>query len=181
MTPQQIIEFWEKVVGQDSWYKVKPALDDVIRKDYLALWEDARAGNLVGWEDTPEGVLALLIVLDQFPRNMFRGTAEAFSSDPQARVVAHLAIAHGFDLETAPPLRQFFYTPLEHSEDMADQDRALILTAERLGTDYYTYPFIVAHRDEIARFGRFPSRNKALGRASTEEELAFLRERLNRS
>jgi uncharacterized protein (DUF924 family) len=181
VTPQQIIEFWEKVVGQDRWYTVESALDDVIRKDYRAIWGDARAGKLAAWEGTPEGALALLVVLDQFPRNMFRETAEAFASDAQARDVAHRATVRRFDLEIAPPLRQFFYTPFEHSEDMADQDRALILTGERLGVDYYTYPFIVAHRDEIARFGRFPSRNKALGRASTPEELAFLSERLNRS
>jgi uncharacterized protein (DUF924 family) len=181
VTPHQIIEFWEKVVGQARWYTVEPALDDLICKDYRAVWDDARAGELADWEETPEGALALLIVLDQFPRNMFRGTADAFASDAQARAIAHRATTHRFDLKIAPPLRQFFYTPFEHSEDLADQDRAVILTGERLGTDYYTYPFIVEHRDEIARFGRFPSRNKALGRASTEEELAFLAERLNRS
>lgn len=181
MTPQQIIAFWEKNVGQERWYIADAALDDAVRKAYRAVWDDARAGKFSAWEDTPEGALALLIVLDQFPRNMFRGTPDAFASDEQARAVAHRAIVRRFDLQIAPPLRQFFYTPFEHSEDMADQDRALILTGERLGVDYYTYPYIVAHRDEIARFGRFPSRNKALGRASTEEELAFLEERLNRS
>ena len=181
MTPEQIIAFWEKSVGQERWYIVDAALDDAIRKDYRAAWDDARVGKFSAWEDTPEGTLALLIVLDQFPRNMFRGTPDAFASDEQARAIAHRATVRRFDLQIAPPLRQFFYTPFEHSEDMADQDRALILTGERLGTDYYTYPYIVAHRDEIARFGRFPSRNKALSRASTEEELAFLSERLNRS
>jgi uncharacterized protein (DUF924 family) len=181
VTPHAIIDFWEKVVGKDRWYAVEPALDDAIRKDYRAVWDDARAGKFADWEDTPEGALALLIVLDQFPRNMFRGHADAFASDAQARAVAHRTTAHGFDLKIAPPLRQFFYTPFEHSEDFADQDRALMLTGERLGVDYFTYPFIVEHRDEIARFGRFPSRNKALGRTSTPEELAFLSERLNRS
>jgi uncharacterized protein (DUF924 family) len=181
VTPKQIIDFWEKSVGQNRWYVVEPVLDESIRKDYRAVWDDACAGKFAAWDDTPEGALALLIVLDQFPRNMFRGTADAFASDEQARVIAHRATTRRFDLKIAPPLRQFFYTPFEHSEDMADQDRALILTGERLGMDYYTYPYIVAHRDEIARFGRFPSRNKALGRASTPEELAFLSERLNRS
>jgi uncharacterized protein (DUF924 family) len=181
VTPQRIIEFWEKGVGQARWYTAEPALDDAIRKDYRAVWDDARAGKLAAWEETPEGALALLIVLDQFPRNMFRDHADAFASDAQALEVAHRAAARHFDMKIAPPLRQFFYTPFEHSEKLADQDRAVILTGERLGADYYTYPYIVGHRDEIARFGRFPSRNKALGRASTPEELAFLAERLNRS
>jgi uncharacterized protein (DUF924 family) len=181
VTPQQIIEFWEKTVGQERWYIADAALDDAIRKDYREVWDDALAGKFADWEDTAEGSLALLIVLDQFPRNMFRGMPDAFVSDEQARAVAHRATVRRLDLQIAPPSRQFFYTPFEHSEDMADQDRALILTGERLGVDYYTYPYIVAHRDEIARFGRFPSRNKALGLVSTDEELAFLSARLNRS
>jgi uncharacterized protein (DUF924 family) len=150
-------------------------LDDEIRARYESLWRGARDGKLSGWESTAEGALALLIVLDQFPRNMFRGKADAFATDAQARGVGDRAIANGFDLKIAPPLRQFFYLPFEHSENMADQDRSLALFAERMGKDHYTYPYAGEHRAEIERFGRFPSRNAQLGRMSTPEEAEFLR------
>ncbi|HEY7978572.1 MAG TPA: DUF924 family protein [Rhizomicrobium sp.] len=174
VTPRDIIDFWENVVGEERWYADQPALDELIRQDYRAVWHDARAGKHADWEGTPEGALALLIVLDQFPRNMFRDHADAFASDVQARGVADRAVNHGFDLKIEPPLRQFFYTPFEHSENLGDQDRSVKLFGERLGLDHYTYPYVVKHRDQIAHFGRFPSRNKALGRVSTPEEEGFL-------
>jgi uncharacterized protein (DUF924 family) len=173
--PSDILSFWTETVGEKRWYVVEPALDDEIRSRYGNLWRDARDGKLSGWEGTAEGILALLIVLDQFPRNMFRGKANAFASDAQARGVADRAIAQGHDLKIEPPLRQFFYLPFEHSEDMADQDRSIALFAERMGRDHYTYPYAMEHRAEIERFGRFPSRNAQLGRASTPEEAEFLR------
>jgi uncharacterized protein (DUF924 family) len=174
VTPQQILDFWTSTIGEQRWYKGGPDVDERIREDYRAVWQDARAGRFADWEHTPQGALALLIVLDQFPRNMFRGTAEAFASDAHARGVADRAISRGFDLKIEPPIRQFFYLPFEHSEDMQDQDRSLALFAERLGTDHYTYPYAVEHRAEIQKFGRFPSRNTSLGRASTAEEADFL-------
>jgi uncharacterized protein (DUF924 family) len=174
VTPQEIIDFWTISVGEKRWYAVEPALDDLIRTRYETLWREARAGELAAWEETPEGALALLITLDQFPRNMFRGHAEAFAGDAQAREVAKRAVARGYDMQIEPPIRQFFYTPFEHSENMDDQDRSVALFARGMGLDHYTHPYILRHRDEIARFGRFPSRNKALGRISTAEEQDYL-------
>ncbi|HSM95104.1 MAG TPA: DUF924 family protein [Rhizomicrobium sp.] len=179
-SPREILDFWSGTVGEKRWYVTEPQLDELIRVRYENLWREARAGGLSSWEETPEGALALVIVLDQFPRNMFRGTADAFASDALARGVAERAIAHGFDLHIEPPLRHFFYMPLEHSESLADQDRSVALFAERLGENHYTYPYALGHRAEIARFGRFPSRNKALGRVSTPEEQAFLDGKMKR-
>ena len=116
----------------------------------------------------------MILVLDQFPRNMFRGQGTAFSTDAMARMAADRALARGYDLMAPAGLRAFFYLPFMHSEDIADQDRCVALIAERLGTASTNYSFALAHRDEIARFGRFPRRNAALGRASTPDELRFL-------
>jgi len=173
--PRDILDFWTDSVGEKRWYVVEPVLDDEVRARYENLWRAARDGKLSGWESTAEGALALLIVLDQFPRNMFRGKADAFATDAQARGVADRAIANGFDLKIEPPLRQFFYLPFEHSENMADQNRSVALFAGRMGKDHYTHPYAMEHRAEIERFGRFPSRNAQLGRTSTPEEAEFLR------
>jgi uncharacterized protein (DUF924 family) len=173
-TPQEIIDFWTATVGEKRWYVVEPALDDMIRACYESLWREARSGGLAAWEETPDGALALLIVLDQFPRNMFRGEADAFAGDVQARDVAERAIARGHDMRIEPPIRQFFYTPFEHSENLDDQDRSVALFAKGMGVDHYTHPYILDHRAQIVRFGRFPSRNKALGRTSTVEEQDYL-------
>jgi len=175
VTPREILDFWADTVGETRWYVVEPALDDEIRTRYLALWREARDGKLSDWERTAEGALALLIVLDQFPRNMFRGKADTFSTDPQALAVADRAIAQGFDRNIDKPIRQFFYLPFEHSENMADQDRSVALFGERMGKDDRTFPYAMEHRAEIERFGRFPSRNAQLGRTSTPEEAEFLR------
>lgn len=175
VTPQEIIDFWTETVGEKRWYAVDPALDDLIRARYENLWREVRAGKFSSWQKTAAGALALLIVLDQFPRNMFRGKADSFASDEQARAVATRALANGFDLKSDLPLRHFFYMPFEHSESLSDQNRSVSLFAERVGKDHYTYPYALAHRAEIVRFGRFPSRNNALGRVSTPEEQDFLR------
>jgi uncharacterized protein (DUF924 family) len=173
MTPDTIIAFW-KEVGETRWFAVDPALDADIRRRFESVWQDARAGNLADWENSAEGALALVILLDQFPRNMFRGTAEAFSTDAQARGVAERAVVRGYDLETPPPLRPFFYLPFMHSENDADQDRCVSLIAERVGENSVNYPFALGHRAVIRQFGRFPGRNAALGRATTPEEHQFL-------
>jgi uncharacterized protein (DUF924 family) len=113
-------------------------------------------------------------VLDQFPRNMFRGRPESFATDAKARAVADQAIAAGFDLRLPVLLRPFVYMPLMHSESLADQDRGIALFEQRLGPDTYNLPYAREHRAEIAQFGRFPARNAALGRTSTPEETAYL-------
>jgi uncharacterized protein (DUF924 family) len=169
--PAQVLAFWREA-GRERWFAADAAFDAAIRERFLGLHEAASQGLLAAWEDTADGALALLIVLDQFPRNMFRGTARAFASDMQARAVAARALARGFDLRFANPERRFFYLPYMHSEDMDDQQRCLSLCAaagDREGVDY-----AVIHADIIRRFGRFPHRNAALGRPTTPEEAAFL-------
>src|SRR5262249_18532373 len=126
------------------------------------------------WEDSKEGAFALVIVLDQFPRNMFRDRAEAFSTDAMARAATQRAMTKGFDVEFPTGIRHFFYLPLMHSENLADQDACVALVKSRCGEGHYSYAFALEHRDTILRFGRFPARNAALKRSSTPEELAFL-------
>lgn len=160
------------------WFGKDPALDAELRRRFEAHWRRAAAGELGGWEASPDGALALTILLDQFPRNMFRDTPDAFATDGRAREVAARAVARGFDLAVPPIQRFFFYLPFEHSEDLADQERSVRLSAQfRDDPDLAdVYDYAVRHRDVIARFGRFPHRNAILGRASTSAEVAFLRE-----
>jgi uncharacterized protein (DUF924 family) len=162
-------------VGFAHWFAVDAALDDEIRRRFEPLWQAARLGKLDSWQDTPEGALALILVLDQFPRNMFRGHADSFVTDAKARESADRAIAAGFDMRVPVLLRPFFYMPLMHAEDLAQQDRCIALFQQRLGPDTYNLPFARAHRAEIEQFGRFPARNSALGRKSTDAETAYLK------
>jgi uncharacterized protein (DUF924 family) len=173
-TPLTVLQFWRDEVGARRWFADEPALDALIRDRFEATWRSARDGILDVWQETPDGALALTIVLDQFPRNMFRGTAEAFATDAQACAVANRAIARQFDLRVATLLRPFFYMPLMHAEALAEQDRCIGLLAERIGPDTTNLPYARQHRETIAKFGRFPTRNAALGRQSTPEESAYL-------
>jgi uncharacterized protein (DUF924 family) len=134
--------------------------------------EAAAAGRLSAWESTAEGTLALLILLDQFPRNMFRDSARAFATGPLARSIAAGALVRGFDAQVPADMRSFFYLPFEHSEDMADQERALALYKAAGNADNLKWAEL--HADIIRRFGRFPHRNAVLGRVTTAEEQAFL-------
>jgi uncharacterized protein (DUF924 family) len=170
---EQVLAFWREA-GPARWYKKDAAFDDLIRRRFLATHEAAAAGRLAEWEGTAEGALALTIVLDQFPRNMFRGDARAFAADPLARTVAERAIARGFDLQIALPDRQFFYLPFEHSERLADQERGVDLF--RAAGDAELLKWAELHADIIRRFGRFPHRNALLGRVTTPEEQVFLDE-----
>ena len=138
----------------------------------MATCEAAAAGRLDDWQSRPDGTLALLLLLDQFPRNLFRGDARAFSTDAQARRIAEQAIARGIDRLFEIPERGFFYMPLMHSEDLADQERCLALFRDAADPEGVKHAEI--HADIIRRFGRFPHRNPALGRSTTEEERAFL-------
>jgi len=170
-SPDDVVGFWQGA-GPKRWYKKDADFDAEILARFLATCEAAAAGKLSAWEDTPTDALALLIVLDQFPRNMFRGSARAFSADALARAVADRAIARGFDQEIMPPMRTFFYLPFEHSENIADQERCIALA--RATDDADTVKWAELHADIIRRFGRFPHRNAALGRNTTVEEQAFL-------
>lgn len=166
----EILAFWSDA-GPKKWYAKDDAFDAEIRSRFAATHEAAKAGSLDGWADTPEGALALVIVLDQFPRNIFRNDARAFAADAKARDIANAAIDKGFTERVAPPLDQFFFLPLMHSEHLADQDRCV---AAFTGGAPENRKFAEIHRDIIARFGRFPHRNAVLGRTSTPEEQAFL-------
>jgi uncharacterized protein (DUF924 family) len=168
-SPTEILAFWREA-GHERWYKKNDAFDAEVRRRYLELWRAAVAGELSSWEASDDGALALTIVLDQFPRNMFRGKAEAFCSDAAAREVAGRAIARGVDARTDPALLEFLYMPFMHSEHLADQLRCVELfrnSAENL-------KFAEEHAGIIRRFGRFPHRNRVLGRPTTPEEQAFL-------
>ena len=171
VTSAGIVSFWREA-GPDRWYDVDEAFDQTVRSRFLAIHEAAARGELAAWDDATEGALALAILLDQFPRNMFRDSARAFATDPLAREVAGRAIARGFDHTVDETMRSFFYLPFMHSEALADQDRCLKLY-QACG-DAEGVKYAVSHRDIIARFGRFPHRNRVLGRDTTPAERKFL-------
>ncbi len=166
-----IVSFWREA-GPEKWFEKDDNFDLTIRSRFLAIHEAAARGELAAFEDSAEGALALLILLDQFPRNMFRNSARAFATDHLARAVADRALARGFDLAVDETMRPFFYLPFMHSELLADQDRCLRLY-EAFG-DPEQLRFAVTHRDIIAKFGRFPHRNRVLGRKTTPAEREFL-------
>ena len=173
--PADVIGFW-RAAGPSKWFAHSAAFDDAIRLRFEPVHHRAARLEYAGWSATPHGALALLLLLDQFPRNLYRGSAHAFATDPLARAIADAALAAGHDQATEPSLRPFFYLPFAHSEALADQDRSVDLCeAHDAATgDIDTLKWAVAHRDIIRRFGRFPHRNAALGRATTPEEQAFL-------
>jgi uncharacterized protein (DUF924 family) len=171
VTTKDIVSFWRDA-GPDKWFEKDDDFDSTIRSRFLVVHEAAARGDLAAFEDSAEGALALVILLDQFPRNMFRGTRRAFATDPTARAVANRAIARGFDRGADAVMRQFFYLPFMHSELLSDQERCVALY-EALG-DPNLVKFAMEHRDVIAKFGRFPHRNGFLGRDSTAAERAFL-------
>ena len=170
-TSQAVLDFW-RGAGPDKWFKKDDAFDAAIRARFLPTYEAAAAGHLEEWESSLEGALALLIVLDQFPRNMFRGGARAFAADPLARQVADRAIAQGFDRQVPEAERGFFYLPFEHSESLSDQERCCALY--RAAGDAEGLKWAELHADIIRKFGRFPHRNAAMGRTTTQDEQAFL-------
>jgi uncharacterized protein (DUF924 family) len=168
---EDVLSFW-CAAGPDLWFDDDEGFDAAIRQRFAATYEDAAAGLLSGWEDSARSALALVIVLDQFPRNMFRNSARAYAADPLARAVARRVLAKGFDRKIAIPERAFFYLPFEHSEELADQERSVALMRETGDADLLKWAEL--HADIIRRFGRFPHRNALLGRATTPEEQAFL-------
>lgn len=171
ITPSGILAFWREA-GRERWYERSDAFDAEVRRRFLALWQEAIAGDLASWEGSDDGALALVIVLDQFPRNMFRGTPQAFASDALARDVARRAIDRGVDARVDPVLLEFLYLPFMHSEHLPDQLHCVALFQNTEKAENLQYAR--EHADIIQRFGRFPHRNRLLGRDSTEEEQAFL-------
>jgi uncharacterized protein (DUF924 family) len=184
---QAILDFWfgppddpGREQHRQIWFRSTPEYDEELRRRFLADHEAAAAGRLVEWLEQPGSVLALVLLLDQLPRNIFRARPRAYATDAAARDVADLAVARGFDTAVPPAWRIFFYMPFHHSEEVADQRRATALFGslpdrgdpERGANRRYGRPYL----DIIERFGRFPHRNAILGRPSTPEELAFLDE-----
>jgi uncharacterized protein (DUF924 family) len=178
-----LIDFWFGPPGDPQrdehrriWFRSTPEYDDRLRQLFLADYKRAAAGELADWEAAPESALALLLLLDQIPRNIFRDTPGAYATDAMARAAADRALVRGFDAAFPSTWRKFFYMPLHHSENLADQRRSIELFQRlpdytgREGIGRYGLRYV----DVIARFGRFPHRNAILGRASTDEEIAFI-------
>ena len=171
MSADQVLEFWFDGHAGD-WFAKNPAFDAEIRARFLGLYEDAAAGKLAHWADDPRSCLALVLVLDQFPRNMFRGEARAFATDAPARAAARVILERGWDMAMTRAERLFAYLPFEHSESLEDQ----ILSCELMSEfDAEQRQYAERHLDIIRRFGRFPHRNDVLGRESTAAEIEFLK------
>jgi len=171
VTPAEILAFWRDA-GPARWYSRDDAFDAEVRRRFLGLWQRAAAGELSSWETSDDGALALVIVLDQFPRNMFRDDIRTYASDAQAREVAHRAVERGMDARIDGALREFLYLPFMHSEHLADQLRCIELSRAAGHTE--SLKWAEHHADIIRRFGRFPHRNGLLGRPTTPDEQAFL-------
>jgi uncharacterized protein (DUF924 family) len=175
--PEDILSFWLDEIGPKGWYESRDDLDAMIRDRFLETWQEACHGKFSLWLTYPSGALAYVILMDQFPRNMFRGQAEAFSSDRAALAATKSAIERGWDKAIDEPARQFFYMPLMHSENLCDQDRSVRLICERMPEGRESSLLHArAHREVIRRFGRFPFRNAALSRIETGMEQAFVAE-----
>lgn len=172
-SPSEIVDFWIEEVGPDGWYSVDPEIDKQIIERFGEDREAAKQGRLDDWQDTASGSLALLILLDQFSRNMFRGEAEAFAADDKAIAIARTAIVRDQDQEIPPPAQQFFYLPFMHSEDLAVMDYGIGMLGTRTKLDNTLF-HMKAHRRVIERYGRFPHRNEALGRAPGEAEKEYV-------
>ena len=173
-TPTEVVAFWRNA-GPKAWFSKNPAFDAELRSRFLDLHMAASRAELNGWAETAEGALALLLLLDQFPRNMFRASAHAFATDPLARSIARQAVEAGLDEQVEATLRPFFYLPFEHAEDPADQALSVELCEKLVPLgDTESLRWANIHREIIERFGRFPHRNAALGRRTTPDEQAFL-------
>lgn len=185
---EEVLGFWfgdpEDAAGEygrqrQVWFKKDPAFDDIIRQRFLRDVEQAMGGALEAWRDQPRPCLALVLLLDQLPRNLFRGDARSFASDRAALAAAYHALDQGYDQQVIPVERVFFYLPLEHSENLADQDRSVALVRSLHATHSgfeSALDYALRHREVIQRFGRFPHRNEVLGRETTPAEADFLRQ-----
>ena len=177
---RDILDFWFLPLGhpdhgkeRDIWFASTAAFDAEIAQRFSSLLAPACAGALDSWRESPDGALALTLLCDQFPRNMFRRSARAFSGDAKAIETVRIALARSYPVAYPIPMRAFFYVPFEHSEQLADQELSCALFAT-LGREEYD-KYAISHRDIIIRFGRFPHRNEVLGRECTEHELDYLK------
>ena len=173
--PEQVLAFWLDDQGPDKWYAQDDALDAEIRDTFGPAWENARDGAYSLWLTYPTGALAYIILTDQFPRNMFRGSPQAFATDKAALAAAKSAISKQWDMRIDEPARQFFYLPMMHSENLCDQDRCVRLLHERMPAEGASNLLHArAHREVIRQFGRFPFRNEALARKMNAQEKLFI-------
>jgi len=183
-SPSDVLDFWFSEQSRALWFEKNAAFDEAIRVRFDDTVRAAAAGELEHWERTAPGALALVIVLDQFPRNLYRGSARAFAADARAREVADRAIVRRLDQEIPLAQRHFFFLPFEHSESSGDQERSIALfqawaeahDGQARDRALEQMRYVHRHAEIVERFGRFPHRNEALGRESTESEIAFLRE-----
>ena len=172
--PVEVLEFWLGEIGPEGWYAGGDEIDALCRERFGDLWQAAQDGGLEHWVEGTVGTLAYLILTDQIPRNIHRGSALAFATDPLARAAARKAVENGWDMNAPEPERQFFYMPFEHSEDPSDQTQAVKLLTERLSSDPTMALHARAHQEIVRKYGRFPTRNAALGRESSAEEQVYL-------
>jgi uncharacterized protein (DUF924 family) len=170
--PADVMAFWAEA-GEEKWFRKNEAFDHLMQERFAALHAEAAAGRLADWAETPEGALALILLLDQFSRNMFRGKPQCFAQDAMAVEVAGKSLQAGFDRSVDPKLRSFFYMPFMHSESIGDQERCVALFHELTGSRE-GLKYALEHRKIIRRFGRFPHRNAILGRHTTPAEQSFL-------
>ena len=170
---RDVLDFWQ-AAGAKKWFAKDDAFDAAIRERFAKAHRDASRGLYEAWESEPGSTLALLLLLDQFPRNLFRDSAHAFATDPMALNIAKRSLRKGFDAHCGEQMKQFFYLPLMHSEDIGDQEYCLALCLQSGKGENVKFARI--HRDIIARFGHFPHRNKVMGRRTTPEEKQFLDE-----
>ncbi len=178
--PEEVLAFWFEEAGPEKWFNKDEGFDEEIRERFSELSHKARDGKLESWVETPRGCLALIVLIDQFSRNIHRNSPLAWSADSHALALTKLAIDKGYDRALGLNERKFVYMPLMHSEVMADQDRCMEvfgkLADEGMENSERTMEAAARHREIIERFGRFPHRNDILGRESTPEEIEFLKE-----
>lgn len=179
-SPEDILTFWFDEAGPDKWFEQSDAFDEEIRNRFGAVTHQARDGKLETWSETPRGCLALIVLIDQFSRNIHRGSPLTWSADVHGLALTRLALDRGYDAELNHAERKFLYMPLMHSEALPDQERSVALfqklAADGAENGAVTVDFAVRHRDIVAEFGRFPHRNKILGRDSTTEEIELLKD-----
>lgn len=176
-TKHEINHFWFEETSPQQWFQGTTALDDAIKERFLVTYNMAKDNLCDSWQSDEDGALALVILLDQFPRHIFRGRPESFATDKKGLLVAKQAIKNGFDQILEPVKRGFLYVPFQHSENIADQMRSVELMAAMKDENPAGYDYAKRHQVTIERFGRFPHRNAVLGRETTPEEEAFLKEK----
>ncbi|MCF1429167.1 MAG: DUF924 domain-containing protein [Shewanella sp.] len=174
VSPEHILAFWFEEIDPGCWWVKDPVFDQTVAERFGTLLEQAKQGELYHWRSTPKGRLAEVIVLDQFSRNIYRDSPMAFEADPMALILAQEAVAHHAEEELSPPQIQFLYMPFMHSESKAIHEKALMLFSRESVRD--NLDFELRHKAIVDRFGRYPHRNKILGRKSTTEEIEFLRQ-----